>query len=182
MSQAASPAGPASPAAPPPAVLAPGQVPPAGRRWLPTGSPLKTAFYMTLLIGLSVLFLYPFIWTVSASLKPREEVFDNKLIPSTFHPSNYLDVWHAAPMASWFVNSAYIGILAAGAVTVSSGLVAFGFAYFRFPLRNFFFACVLATMMLPGAVTMIPVYLIWNKIPLTGTQYPLWASNLFASA
>jgi multiple sugar transport system permease protein len=190
MSQAATPAGPAAPAAPPPAALAPGEVPPAGRRWLGTGNPFTKAFYLLLLCGLSILFLYPFLWTISASLKPREEVFDNRLIPHTFQFSNYADVWHAAPMATWFVNSAYIGVLAALAVTVSSGLVAFGFAYFRFPLRNFFFACVLATMMLPGAVTMIPVYLIWNHLGFThpGTflflakqQYPLWVPNLFAS-
>jgi multiple sugar transport system permease protein len=73
-------------------------------------------------------------------------------------------------------------VLAAGTVTISSALVAFAFAYFRFPLRNLLFGCVLGTMMLPGAVTMIPVYLIWNKIHLTGTQYPLWMMNLFGSA
>jgi multiple sugar transport system permease protein len=75
--------------------------------------------------------------------------------------------------------------------------VAFAFAYFRFPGRGLLFALILATMMLPGAVTMIPVYLIWNELTLitgeTGrlaflpnigvnTQYPLWAPNLFGSA
>ena len=49
-------------------------------------------------------------------------------------------------------------------VALSSAIVAFAFAYFRFPGRNFLFALILATMMLPGAVTMIPVYLIWNEI------------------
>lgn len=182
MTQAATPATPAGPAAPPPAAAPPGVVPPpAGRRWLPAGNPFKTAFFLTLLVGLSVLFLYPFVWTVSASLKPREEVFDNRLIPAHWHWSNYEDVWHAAPVARWFANSMYIGILAATTVTISSGIVAFAFAYFRFPLRNFFFACVLATMMLPGAVTMIPVYLIWNHLHLVNTQYPLWMPNLFTS-
>jgi multiple sugar transport system permease protein len=151
---------------------------------------LKFAFFLTLLLGLSILFLYPFLWTVSASLKPRDEVFDNRLIPAHWHFANYDDVWHAAPVANWFANSTYIAVLAAFAVTISSGIVAFAFAYFRFPLRNFFFACVLATMMLPGAVTMIPVYLIWNHLGFTHpgdflglpkTQYPLWAGNLFAS-
>jgi len=181
VTQAATPAGPAAPAAAPPAVTPPGAVPPARARWLPAGNPLKAAFFLTLLVGLSVLFLYPFIWTVSASLKPREDVFDNRLIPATWHPSNYVDVWHAAPVARWFVNSMYIGFLASFTVTISSGLVAFAFAYFRFPLRNFLFGCVLATMMLPGAVTMIPVYLIWNHLHLVNTQYPLWMGNLFAS-
>jgi multiple sugar transport system permease protein len=182
MTQAATPATPAGPAAPPPAAAPPGVVPPTeGRRWLPAGNPFKTAFYLTLLVGLSVLFLYPFIWTVSASLKPREEVFDNRLIPAHWHWSNYEDVWNAAPVARWFANSMYIGVLAATTVTISSGIVAFAFAYFRFPLRNFFFGCVLATMMLPGAVTMIPVYLIWNHLHLVNTQYPLWMPNLFSS-
>jgi len=76
----------------------------------------------------------------------------------------------------------------------SSALVAFAFAYFRFPLRNVFFGVLLATMMLPGEVTMIPVYLLWNKIGHftsdhailphmgTNTQYPLWVPNMFGSA
>ena len=191
MTQAATPAGPAAPSAPPAgAIVPPGVAPPARGRWLPSGNPFKAAFFLVLLLGFTVLFLYPFVWTVSASLKPREEVFDNRLIPAHWHASNYVDVWHAAPVAHWFLNSLYIGILGALVVTLSSGLVAFSFAYFRFPLRNAFFACVLATMMLPGAVTMIPVYLIWNHIGFTHpgnflglpkTQYPLWAPNLFAS-
>jgi multiple sugar transport system permease protein len=192
LSQAATPAsaGPATPTAPPPAAVPPGAVPPTRSRWRPSGGPIKTAILIVLLLGLSVLFLYPFIWTVSASLKPREEVFDNRLIPAHWHFSNYQDVWNAAPVAHWFLNSSYVAVLAAVTVTISSGLVAFAFAYFRFPLRNFLFACVLATMMLPGAVTMIPVYLIWNHLGFTHpgnflflpkTQYPLWASNLFAS-
>lgn len=174
---------PAGPAPPQPIVQA------RRRRWRPTGNRVKSAIYLVLLAGLTVLFVYPFLWAVSASLKPREEVFDNKLIPAHWHPHNYIDLFrgtadatYVAPFARWFFNSMYIGVLAAVTVTISSALVAFAFAYFRFPLRNFLFGCVLATMMLPGAVTMIPVYLIWNHLHLTGTQYPLWASNLFGSA
>jgi len=164
---------------------------PARRQWWrrPKGNPLSTALYLALLGLMTVIFLYPFVWAISSSLKPRTEVFDNRLIPRHWHPSNYLDLFRGVPdiatgvpFAHWFVNSIYIGVLAAGTVTISSALVAFAFAYFRFPLRNVLFGCVLGTMMLPGAVTMIPVYLIWNKIHLTGTQYPLWMMNLFGSA
>jgi multiple sugar transport system permease protein len=178
--------------------VAPAVPEPRRRRWRPSGNPFAQAFYFLILAICTVLFVYPFIWAVSASLKPREEVFDNKLIPRHFHPSNYLDVFrglsdtiYKAPFATWFWNSMWIGFLAAFAVTISSALVAFGFAYFRFPLRNFFFGCVLATMMLPGVVTLIPTYLIWNKLHFTGpgtflflsrNQYPLWATNLFGSA
>ncbi len=164
-----------------PLVPAPPLVP-GGQRWVPTAGPVKRLAYLATLVGLSVIFLYPFLWVVSASLKPRANVFDNKLIPTHWHFSNYSDVWHAAPMFTWFLNSVYIGVLAALAVTFSSAIVAFAFAYFRFPLRNLMFGCVLGTMMLPGAVTMVPVYLIWRHIGLANTQYPLWMGNLFGSA
>jgi multiple sugar transport system permease protein len=67
-------------------------------------------------------------------------------------------------------------------VTFSSALVAFAFAFFRFRFRSLLFGLVLGTMMLPGAVTMIPVYLIWSHVGLVNTQVPLWAQNLFGSA
>jgi multiple sugar transport system permease protein len=157
-------------------------VAPGRRRWLrPSRSPLLNAVYVLLLLGFSVLFVYPFLWSISASLKDRAHVFDNKLIPSTWHWHNYIDIWHAAPVGLWFANSMYIAVLAAFTVTVSSALVAFAFAYFRFPGRNFLFGCVLASLMLPAMVTMIPVYLIWNHLHLANSQYPLWVVNLFAS-
>jgi multiple sugar transport system permease protein len=134
------------------------------------------------LTAASVLFLYPFLWLLSASLKPRSQVFDNALIPQTFAWENFVKIWSAAPVFDWFVNSVVVTSAAALAVTLSSSLVAFGFAYFRFPGRNVLFGLVLATMMLPTAVTMIPVYLIWNSVDLATTQVPLWAANLFGSA
>jgi multiple sugar transport system permease protein len=134
------------------------------------------------LIAASVLFLYPFVWVLSASLKPRSQVFDNALLPDSWAFANYLNVWQAAPVLTWFLNSVVVALAAATVVTISSAMVAFGFAYFRFPGRNLMFGLVLATMMLPAAVTMIPVYLIWNTMGLATTQVPLWAANLFGSA
>jgi multiple sugar transport system permease protein len=138
--------------------------------------------YAVSLAGVTVLFLYPFAWLVSASLKPRSQVFDNSLLPDVWAPENYVRLWSAAPVLSWLVNSVVVGLAAAVTVTLSSALVAFGFAYFRFPGRNVLFGLVLATMMLPGAVTMVPTYLLWNEIGLASTQVPLWAQNLFGSA
>jgi multiple sugar transport system permease protein len=166
--------------APPAAVEASTQPPP--RRRFRIEHPVQRAIFLLLLLGAAVMFLYPFLWTVSASLKPREYVFDNSLIPRPFQPSNYRDVWDAVPMVRWLFNSFWIAIVAATTVTLSSAVTAFSFAYFRFPGRNLLFGCVLATMMLPYAATMIPTYLIWNHLHLTGTQYPLWATNLFGSA
>lgn len=134
------------------------------------------------LVAFSLLFLYPFVWLLAASFKPRGQVFDNKLIPETILPSNYVEVWDQLPLLSWMGNSILIAVLAALFVAISSSAVAFGFAYFKFPLRNFLFGLVLATMMLPGAVTLIPQYLIWKNLGFLGTNVPLWGANLFGSA
>ncbi|WP_309066888.1 carbohydrate ABC transporter permease [Microbacterium sp.] len=134
------------------------------------------------LIGFTLVFLYPLVWLIAASLKPRGEVFDNALIPKTVMPENYVEVWNQLPLMSWMWNSIAIALLAATAVSISSSIVAFGFAYFRFPGRKLLFGLVLATMMLPGAVTMIPIYLIWKQTGFLGTWVPLWGMNLFGSA
>jgi multiple sugar transport system permease protein len=134
------------------------------------------------LVGFALLFLYPFAWLLAASLKPREQVFDNALWPATFTPQNFVEVWNQLPLLSWIGNSVAIALLAAGFVALSSSVVAFGFAYFRFPGRTLLFGLVLATMMLPGAVTMVPQYLIWKDLGLVGTWVPLFGANLFGSA
>ena len=134
------------------------------------------------LVVFAVVFTYPFVWLVSASFKPRSEVFDNLLIPKTFTLENYLTIWQDAPIGVWLINSVIVTALAATTVTLSSALVAWGFAYFRFPGRGPLFALVIGSMMLPGAVTMIPTFLIWNGLGATGTLTPLWAQNLFGSA
>ena len=134
------------------------------------------------LVGIAIVLAAPFIWLVSASLKPRSQVFDNELIPSTIQLENYARVWEVSQMAAWVVNSALVAVLAALAVVVSSALVAFAFAYFRFRARNLLFGLVLATMMLPGAVTMVPQFIIWDTLGWTDTLVPLWAMNLFGSA
>ena len=162
-------------------VVAPSRRPaPAGRN-----RNRRLAWQLTvgvLLLVFSVLFIYPFVWLLSASFKPRGEVFDNRLIPRTFTFENYLTVWDQAPMAAWLVNTVIVTVLATVTVTLSSAMVAWGFAYFRFKGRNALFGLVLATMMLPGAVTMIPTFLIWNALGQVGTLTPLWAGNLFGSA
>ncbi|GAA1821924.1 carbohydrate ABC transporter permease [Agromyces salentinus] len=131
---------------------------------------------------LGLVFVYPFVWLVSASFKPRTEVFDNRLIPQTFTLDNYVQVWQEAPLGLWLMNTVIVTVLAAVTVTLSSAMVAWGFSYFRFRGRGALFGLVLATMMLPGAVTMIPTFLIWNGLGQVGTLTPLWAGNLFGSA
>jgi multiple sugar transport system permease protein len=157
---------------------------PPTRDWRPQGGlrGLGRVLYLAALAVATLAFVYPLVWLVSASLKPKSQVFDNKLVPETVQWSNFVEVWGAGPVLRWLMNSGLVSLMAALTVTLSSAFVAFGFAYFRFRLRGPLFGLVLATMMLPGAVTMIPVYLIWNSLGMVDTQVPLWAQNLFGSA
>jgi len=166
-----------------PAATAPAQeapAPVAGRK--PAIYWAGQAVRWVLLALLALAFLYPFAWLLSASLKPRGEVFDNRLIPETFTPQNYVEVFNQLPLLAWIGNSVLIAVLSATLVTFSSSMIAFGFAYFRFPGRSFLFGLLLASMMLPGAVTLVPNYLIWKYLGFLGTNVPLWGATLFGSA
>ncbi len=153
----------------------------APRGWPRGLGRFKQALFVALVLVLSILFVYPFLWLVSASFKPQSDTFDNRLIPNVW-TWNYDRVFEIAPVATWLLNTVWIAGLGAILTTFSSAIVAFAFAYFRFPGRGLLFALVLATMMLPPQVTMIPTYLIWNELGLINTQYPLWVPQMFGSA
>uniref|UniRef100_A0AAU2W2N8 Carbohydrate ABC transporter permease n=1 Tax=Streptomyces sp. NBC_00008 TaxID=2903610 RepID=A0AAU2W2N8_9ACTN len=144
--------------------------------------PVRKALRVGCLLVAAGVFLYPFLWLISASLKPSTDVFDNALLPHVWQLGNYAEIWQAVPLLRWVGNSVAVTLAAAVTVTASSALVAFGFAYFRFPGRDALFALVIGTMMLPAVVTMVPQYLIWNWLHLASSQVPLWAPNLFGSA
>lgn len=140
---------------------------------------LQRLIFITILVGLTIIFMAPFFWLVSASLKTRAEVFNTEWLPNPVAWENYSNVWDAAPVLNWLKNSMIVGFLAATTVTISSASVAWGFAYFRFPGRNLLFGLVLATMMLPGVVTMIPVFLIWDNLGLVNPRVPEWGMGFF---
>lgn len=146
------------------------------------GRLVAKVLFVAALLFVTVLFIYPIIWVIGASLKPPAEVFQAALIGSEIRWENYARLFDIAPIFRWTWNSVLVTTLAATTVTISSAMIAFAFAYFRFPGRDIIFFSVLATMMLPGAVLFIPQFLIWDALGFNNTLYPLWAGNLFGSA
>jgi multiple sugar transport system permease protein len=177
------PVGPAAPVAPgtAPIGLAPARARVAAEPRSPARIARKLGF-LALLLLFTLLFLYPFVWLLSASLKTTTEVFNNVLVPNPPHWENYTELTTRAPILTWSWNSILVSLLAATTVTFSSALVAFAFSYFRFPGRNLLFALVLGTLLLPGTVTMIPNFIIWDALGFNNSLVPLWAGNLFGSA
>jgi multiple sugar transport system permease protein len=149
-----------------------------------------------LLIWLTLVFIIPFLWLVSNSLKDAAHAFDENWIPQpSIQWENYLRIWDEVPFLLMFRNSLIVAILGVVGVALSSAAIAFALARLRFPGRNLVFTVVLATMLLPAAVTMVPVYLIWNNVRMftsdltngafvvgTGTLFPLFVGNFFGSS
>lgn len=154
---------------------------PDGRESRQPGRSSRWAVYGTLAV-LSGLVVFPYLWMISTSLKPVNESFTPGLWPSTFKWSNYADVFRETEYVWWVVNSSLVTGLAITAVALSSAVIAYPFAKLNFPGKRIFFAMILATMLLPGEVTMVPVFLIWRRLDLVGTLFPLWVPNLFGSA
>lgn len=141
----------------------------------------RVLLYLTLL-ALSAMFLAPFLWLVSTSLKSPEQIFAPNVIPNPLKWSNYGEVLDSTNFLRWTRNSIVVTLLAIVTVALSSALVAYPFAKMSFPFKRYLFALILATMMLPGAVMMVPTFLIWRKLGAYNTLVPLWAGNLFGSA
>jgi ABC-type glycerol-3-phosphate transport system permease component len=138
------------------------------------GSGTRLLTYVTLVL-LGVLFAFPLIWTLSSSLKTGAEThqFPPPLLPAVPQWSNYVVIWTVQPLGQWLLNSAIIVLLSIPGAIISASLVAYSFARFDYPGRNFFFMVLLSTMMIPFEVTLIPQYLLYHRLGWLNTFIPL---------
>ncbi|RYG26428.1 carbohydrate ABC transporter permease [bacterium] len=139
---------------------------------------------LTLLILGAVAFSVPLIWTVSAALKTAAEYHaaPEKLIPDKPTLENFGKAWTALPFNTFLRNTIVITVLCTIGQVLSSSLVAYGFARFEFKGRNLLFGLLLATMMLPGQVTSIPVFMIWRELRAIDTFIPLVLPSFLGGA
>ncbi|MGQ9554800.1 MAG: carbohydrate ABC transporter permease [Anaerolineae bacterium] len=143
----------------------------------------KVITYLILLLG-SVGFLLPFIWMLSSSLKTPGEIFifPPKWLPSSLQWGNYPRSLTEQPFGRYTINTLTITSLTLLGTLVSCSLVAFGFARIRGAGSNFLFGLVLATMMLPSQVTMIPTFILFRILGWVDTLKPLIVPSFFGSA
>jgi multiple sugar transport system permease protein len=134
------------------------------------------------MIMLGLTFLMPLAWVASTSLKLPGQVFITPIewIPPTPRWSNYAEVFTRLPFLRFIINTALVTALGTLGAVVSSITVAFALARIQWPGRQVVFVVLLATMMLPGIVTLIPTFIIFTKIRWVGTFYPLWVPSWFA--
>jgi ABC-type glycerol-3-phosphate transport system permease component len=138
------------------------------KRWIQIGT-------YAILTAFGALFLIPFVWVLSTSLKGNEQIFTipPEWIPTRIRWENYVEVFHRMPVLLYLKNSVVVTVLQMIGIVASSSLVAYAFAILRWPGRNIMFGVLLATMMLPMQVTMIPVFVLFKNFGWLDTFKPL---------
>jgi multiple sugar transport system permease protein len=123
------------------------------------------------LIALALVMIFPFLWTLSASLKGNDAVLATppSLIPSPVHWDNYSAVFQALPMTRFFVNSVIVAFATTGFQLLTCSMAAYAFARMRFPGRDLLFLVYLITLMVPAQVTMVPLFILMRVLGLTNS-------------
>jgi multiple sugar transport system permease protein len=127
------------------------------------------------LIVCSIICITPFLWMVITSFKSNAEafLFPPTLVPKHWRISNYVKGWQAADFTTFTINSCFLTIVCTVGTVLSSALVAYGFAKFKAKGSTFLYTCLLGTLMLPTQVTLIPQYLIYYKLGMVDSYWPL---------
>ncbi len=133
------------------------------------------------IVGITMLF--PFLWMFSTSLKDLSQVFTTgiNLIPNPIKWSNYVKAWSSIPFGRFYINSIFVAVTITAGQVFTSSLAAYAFARLKFPGRDKLFFGYLATMMIPGTVTMIPVFILMKTMGWLDTYKALILPGMFTA-
>jgi len=147
----------------------------------PSRNMLNKVVTYLFLFAVAAMLILPFLWILSTSLKGNESIFviPPKWIPEQVHWENYSNVFEKMPFLTYLRNSVFISSMTIIGVLLSSSLVAYAFACLKWPGRNGVFIFVLATMMLPMQVTMIPLFVLFKNLGWLNTFKPLIVPAFF---
>ncbi len=136
------------------------------------------------IIAVGILMLYPLLWMISSSFKPDSEIFKNiSFWPTTFTFENYVKGWaglSGVSFGKFFANTFFIVAVSIIGTVLSCSMAAYAFARLDFAFKKVWFAIMLTTMMLPFHVTVIPQYIIFNKLEWVNTYLPLTLPKFLA--
>ena len=136
----------------------------------------------SVLIAAAIAFLAPFVFMALTSLMTNDQALSSRLWPHPFAWHNFVDVFTTAPIWRWTLNTLEYSVLATLGVLVSSVPVAYALARLRWRGRNIMFMIVLIALMLPPQVSVVPLYVMWAKLHLVGTLWPVIIPNWFGDA
>ena len=139
---------------------------------------VKDTIYHLFVIAFGLLMIYPVIWMILSSFKMKSEILGNNapFLPTKWIWENYPNGWAGGgsyTFGTFFLNSLFVSVMGTLGTVISSAMVSYGLARVAFKGRQIWFTVMIMTMLLPGQVLMIPQYIIWNTIGLTGSFVPL---------
>jgi ABC-type glycerol-3-phosphate transport system permease component len=150
----------------------------------PLQSPIPTWFYYLLLALLALPFLLPLAWTVSTAFKPTEQIYGDLITwlprPPTF--DNFREAWQLLDFPRFIANSVLITVLSMVGTLFSSSLVGYAFATLDGRGKQLLFGLLLSTIMVPTAVTLVPLFLLFSQLGWVNTFLPLVVPHFFANA
>ena len=143
----------------------------------------RTALIYVACTAVALVFIGPFVWMVSSSLKSVGEIYRNPptIIPEDIRWSNYSEAWNALPFDRFFVNSLIVAVTTTVGAILTSSMAGFAFARLRFPGRDKLFMGYLATMMIPFPVLMVPLFIIMRSLSLVDTLPSLILPAMFTA-
>jgi ABC-type glycerol-3-phosphate transport system permease component len=143
----------------------------------------RAALYL-FVVATALMYTVPFLWMLRTSLLTADQVFADPPVWIPLNPawSNYIALFEMEPFAFWLRNSLITTLIGVLGNTITGYIVAFGFARTSFPGRDKFFYLVLATMMIPFHITLIPQYLLFLNLRWLDTLLPLIVPSLFGKA
>ena len=149
-----------------------------GRPW--SGAASKATLYLLLGV-LSIPFVYPTVWMVLAAFKPAHEIFATPptLLPKDWTLDGVSKIFTVTPFARQYVNSLYIAVLVTVVSIVVCALAGYAFARIRFPFRNGLFLVLVSALMIPGEVTIIPIFRWVSQLGWMDTHWPLIIVPIF---
>lgn len=151
-------------------------------RGILTGTVLGQALMHLLLLAFSVAAVVPFLWMAFGSLKPYKELTTSMdLLPHEWTLDNYAQIIGQVNFLTAFRNSVLVAVLTTLAVLLTSSLVGYVFATYHFPLKEPLFALLLATMMVPFAVVLIPLYIFISDVHLVDTLAAITVTGLWST-
>src|SRR5690625_2248797 len=123
----------------------------------------------------AVAWILPVLWMISTSFKPESMVMQAvpRWIPEVFTLENYRGVLQRADLFRWFFNSVIVAVFTTATVLLINAMAGYSFARLKFPGRDIIFLTVVATMMVPAQVTMIPLFFVLNEMSLLNTHLAL---------
>ena len=156
----------------------------AGRRRRTRTRLTKFLAYVVVIFG-AFLMIYPLLWLLMSSFKDQTEIFTNtSLIPQSFTFQNYVIGWRGVSgvtFARFFLNSFYVTGVAVLGTVISCSMAGYAFARLKFFGKPILFAAMLATLMLPFHVTLIPQYILFFRLGWVNTYLPLVLPNILAT-